>query len=62
VNEDAKASTAWIAKGRQLSIQAGWSEPVPGQELHPLKSSAFTAHFFAKYKQNFSFWVVAICQ
>src|ERR1700745_146668 len=24
-----------------VSIATGWSEPVPGQELHPLKSSAF---------------------
>src|SRR5260370_19773089 len=23
------------------SIATGWSEPVPGRELHPLKSSAF---------------------
>ena len=23
------------------SIAAGWSEPVPGRELHPLDSSAF---------------------
>jgi len=23
------------------SIPTGWSEPVPGRELHPLKSSAF---------------------
>jgi hypothetical protein len=22
-------------------IATGWSEPVPGRELHPLKSSAF---------------------
>ena len=24
-----------------VSIATGWSEPVPGRELHPLKSSAF---------------------
>ena len=24
------------------SIATGWSEPVPGRELHPLKSSAFS--------------------
>ncbi len=27
------------------SIATGWSEPVPGRDLHPLKTSAFsTAH------------------
>ena len=25
-----------------VSIATGWSEPVPGRELHPLKSSAFS--------------------
>ena len=25
-----------------VSIVTGWSEPVPGRELHPLKSSAFS--------------------
>ena len=30
------------------SILTEWSEPVPGRELHPLKSSAsFTAHCYA---------------
>jgi hypothetical protein len=24
-----------------VSIPTGWSKPVPGRELHPLKSSAF---------------------
>jgi hypothetical protein len=28
------------------SIATGWSEPVPGRELHPLKSSAFSRRTF----------------
>ena len=28
------------------SIATGWSEPVPGRELHPLKSSAFHGALF----------------
>jgi hypothetical protein len=29
------------------SIATGWSEPVPGRELHPLKSSAFSRRTFS---------------
>ena len=29
-----------------VSIVTGWSEPVPGWELHPLKSSAFHGALF----------------
>ena len=29
-----------------VSIVTGWSEPVPGRELHPLKSSAFHGALF----------------
>ena len=25
-----------------VSVATGWNEPVPGRELHPLKSSAFS--------------------
>jgi len=28
------------------SIATGWSEPVPGREFHPLKSSAFHGALF----------------
>jgi predicted HAD superfamily Cof-like phosphohydrolase len=28
------------------SIATGWSEPVPGRELHPLESSAFHGALF----------------
>ena len=30
------------AASAAASIATGWSEPVPGRELHPLKSSAFS--------------------
>ena len=29
-----------------VSIATGWSEPVPGREFHPLKSSAFHGALF----------------
>src|SRR5215471_6901836 len=29
-----------------VSIATGWNEPVPGRELHPLKSSAFHGALF----------------
>ena len=29
-----------------VSIATGWSEPVPGRELHPLKSSTFHGALF----------------
>ena len=29
-----------------VSVATGWSEPVPGRELHPLKSSAFHGALF----------------
>ena len=29
------------------SIATGWSEPVPGRDLHPLKSSAFSRRTFS---------------
>jgi hypothetical protein len=28
------------------SIATGWSEPVPGRDLHPLKSSTFSRRTF----------------
>jgi hypothetical protein len=34
--------TRWIAADAPVVFAAtGWSEPVPGRELHPLESSAF---------------------
>jgi hypothetical protein len=33
-----------------VSIATGWSEPVPGRELHPLKSSAFHGALFRQLR------------
>src|SRR5271166_4519840 len=35
-----ESSDSFVASAA-VSIVTGWSEPVPGRELHPLKSSAF---------------------
>jgi hypothetical protein len=35
-----ESSDSFVASA-VASIVTGWSEPVPGRELHPLKSSAF---------------------
>ena len=34
------------------SIATGWSEPVPGRELHPLKSSAFHGALFRQQSRG----------
>ena len=36
-----ESSDSFVASAA-VSIATGWSEPVPGRELHPLKSSAFS--------------------
>ena len=36
------------------SIATGWSEPVPGRELHPLKSSAFHGALLRQPSANIS--------
>jgi len=36
-----ESSNGFVASAA-VSIATGWSEPVPGRELHPLKSSAFS--------------------
>ena len=36
----AESSDSLVASAA-VSIATGWSDPVPGRELHPLKSSAF---------------------
>ena len=33
--------TLWVAVRAKEQNATGWSEPVPGREFHPLKSSAF---------------------
>ena len=40
-----ESSDSFVASAA-ASIATGWSEPVPGQELHPLKSSAFHGALF----------------
>src|ERR1700751_6173471 len=35
-----ESSDSFVASAA-VSIATGWSEPVPGRELHPLKSGAF---------------------
>jgi len=35
-----ESSDSFVASAA-ASIATGWSEPVPGREFHPLKSSAF---------------------
>jgi hypothetical protein len=42
-----ESSDSFVASAA-VSIATGWSEPVPGRELHPLKSSAF---YGALYRQ-----------
>ena len=39
-----------LAASAAASIVTGWSEPVPGRELHPLKSSAFHGALFRNYR------------
>jgi hypothetical protein len=41
-----ESSDSFVASAA-ASIAAGWSEPVPGRELHPLKSSAFSRRTFS---------------
>jgi hypothetical protein len=36
-----ESSGSFVASAA-ASVATGWSEPVPGRELHPLKSSAFS--------------------
>src|SRR5947209_14934834 len=40
-----ESSDSFVAS-TAASISTGWSEPVPGRELHPLKSSAFHGALF----------------
>ena len=41
-----ESSGSFVASAA-VSIATGWSEPVPGRELHPLKSSAFSRRTFS---------------
>jgi hypothetical protein len=40
-----EGSDSFVASAA-ASIATGWSEPVPGREFHPLKSSAFHGALF----------------
>ena len=40
-----ESSDSFVAS-TAVSIATGWNEPVPGRELHPLKSSAFHGALF----------------
>jgi hypothetical protein len=39
------------------SIATGWSEPVPGRDLHPLKSSTFSRRTF-RFRNRLQIFVV----
>ncbi len=41
-----ESSDSFVASAA-VSIATGWSEPVPGRDLHPLKSSAFSRRTFS---------------
>jgi len=45
-----EGSDSFVASAA-ASIATGWSEPVPGRELHPLKSSAFHGALFQQLSE-----------
>jgi len=47
-----ESSDSFVASAA-ASIATGWSEPVPGRELHPLKSSAFHGALFRQLTDSF---------
>ncbi|HYU44684.1 MAG TPA: hypothetical protein VEK84_00730, partial [Terriglobales bacterium] len=44
-----ESSDSFVASAA-ASIATGWSEPVPGRDLHPLKSSAFHGALLCQLK------------
>src|SRR5215831_11355198 len=46
-------SSASFVASTAVSIATGWSEPVPGRELHPLKSSALHGALYRQLAQVF---------
>ena len=46
-----ESSDSFVASAA-VSIATGWSEPVPGRELHPLKSSAFHGALFRQLSRG----------
>jgi hypothetical protein len=49
-----ESSDSFVASAA-VSIATGWSEPVPGRESHPLKSSAFSRRTFSRISLLISF-------
>jgi hypothetical protein len=47
-----ESSDSFVASAA-VSIVTGWNEPVPGRELHPLKSSAFSRRTLSTTMQAF---------
>jgi hypothetical protein len=47
-----ESSDSFVASAA-ASIATGWSEPVPGRELHPLKSSAFHGALYRQLSVGF---------
>src|SRR5450631_4878003 len=48
-----ESSDGFVASAA-VSIATGWSEPVPGREFHPLKSSAFHGALFRQLTSGFA--------
>src|SRR5262245_44234217 len=48
-----ESSDSFVASAA-ASIATGWSEPVPGRELHPLNSSAFHGALFRQSGRYFA--------
>jgi hypothetical protein len=46
-----ESSDSFVAS-TAVSIATGWSEPVPGREFHPLKSSAFHGALFRQLRDS----------
>src|SRR5262245_52592558 len=46
-----ESSDSFVASAA-ASIATGWSEPVPGRELHPLNSSAFHGALFRQLRKS----------
>jgi hypothetical protein len=40
-----------VTEKQPTSIAIGWSEPVPGRELHPRKSGAFHGALFQQFRK-----------
>jgi hypothetical protein len=47
-----ESSDSFVASAA-ASIATGWSEPVPGRDMHPLKSSAFSRRTFSPTDNSF---------